>query len=126
MTAYLPFISAMPGPARGTSAPWTLPEDGFVDPIAVEIAASGARRVALTPAERLLAAACILAAGLRQTDIAERLHVNSDTARTLAGQVRRCRLLPVPDLWALAYPTDTDTDTDADTDASTDAGVPAA
>ncbi|KAB2347247.1 hypothetical protein [Actinomadura rudentiformis] len=88
----------------GMPAPWVLPEDGIVDPIAVEIAAAGTRRVALTATERLLAAARILAAGHHQTEMARRLGVSYDTARTLAALVRRFGLLPVPDLWALAYP----------------------
>ena len=39
--------------------PWTLPEDGILDPIAIELAARGIRPVALTPVERITAAARI-------------------------------------------------------------------
>jgi hypothetical protein len=39
----------------------SLPDDGIIDPIAVEIAARGIRSVALTRAERQAAAAAILA-----------------------------------------------------------------
>ncbi|GAA2630973.1 hypothetical protein SMC26_23645 [Actinomadura fulvescens] len=89
---------------RGMPSPWVLPDDGIVDPIAVEIAAAGARRVALTGTERLLAAAQILTAGHHPTEVARRLHLSNDTARTLVAQVHRFGLLPVPNLWALAYP----------------------
>ncbi|TDD62805.1 hypothetical protein [Actinomadura rubrisoli] len=91
-----------PGPDLGRPSPWVLPEDGIVDPIAVEIAATGARRVALTRTERLLAAARILAAGHPCTEISRRLHVSGHTARTLAAQLRD--LGPVPDVWAPANP----------------------
>ncbi|MEW2353051.1 hypothetical protein [Spirillospora sp. NPDC029432] len=105
MTACLPTLPAASADRRpGMPSPWSLPEDGFVDPIAVEIAAAGERRVALTPAERLLATARLLAAGHHPTEIGRRLHVSCQTARTLAAQVRRLGLLPVPDLWLLAYP----------------------
>ena len=91
---------------RGTGAPseWVLPEDGIVDPLAVEIAASGSRRVPLTRTERLMAAACILAAGHPVAEISHRLHVSGGTAHCLAKTVQSRRLLPPPDLWTLAYP----------------------
>ena len=63
-----------------------LADDGIIDPIAVEIAARGARPVALTPSERLLAAARILARGGTPYLIAERLHVSGTTALTLAAR----------------------------------------
>ncbi len=66
-----------------------LPDDGIIDPIAVEIAALGIRPVALTPAERCLAAARILARGGSLSTVCERLHVSGTTALTLtapAGQ----------------------------------------
>ena len=93
-------------PRRGPGAPseWALPEDGIVDPIAVEIAATGTRRVALTPTERLLAAARILAAGHSVTEMARRLHIGGEVARSLARKAERRGLLPPPDLWLLAYP----------------------
>jgi hypothetical protein len=75
--------------AGGGYGPFVLPEDGIVDPIAIEIAASGARPVALTQTERVLAAARILAAGGGRNDIATRLHVSGHTARTLADRARR-------------------------------------
>ncbi|MEU8303420.1 hypothetical protein AB0C84_07635 [Actinomadura sp. NPDC048955] len=85
--------------ATGTGAgPLMLPEDGIVDPIAIEIAASGTRPVALTHTERVLAAARILAAGGGANTIAARLHVSGSTARTLAHQARR--IGDAGDLWA--------------------------
>lgn len=87
--------AAAAGPGYG---PLVLPEDGIVDPIAVEIAASGARPVALTQTERVLAAARILAAGGSRNDIATRLHVSGNSARHLAERARRVG--DTGDLWA--------------------------
>ncbi|WP_021592042.1 hypothetical protein [Actinomadura welshii] len=88
---------AVPAPAPGYG-PLVLAEDGIVDPIAIEIAASGSRPVALTHTERVLAAARILAAGGGVNVIAERLHVSGSTARRLA---HRARDVGDPgDLWA--------------------------
>ena len=42
---------------------WLLPDDGIIDPVAVEIAARGTRRVRLTARERRAAAALIVARG---------------------------------------------------------------
>jgi hypothetical protein len=64
----------------------TLPDDGIIDPIALEIAARGIRPVALTPAERQLAAARILACGGTLNSICARLHVSGTTAVMLTGQ----------------------------------------
>jgi hypothetical protein len=61
-----------------------LADDGIIDLIAVEIAARGTRPVALTAAERLLAAALILARGGTPNLICERLHVSGTTALMLA------------------------------------------
>jgi hypothetical protein len=63
-----------------------LADDGIIDPIAVEIAARGTRTVALTPAERHLAAARILGRGGTPHHIAARLHVSGTTALALAAQ----------------------------------------
>jgi hypothetical protein len=65
-----------------------LADDGIIDLIAVEIAARGGRPVTLTPAERWLAAARILARGGTPYVIGTRLHVSGTTARALAA---RCR-----------------------------------
>jgi DNA-binding CsgD family transcriptional regulator len=65
-----------------------LADDGIIDPIAVELAARGTRTVALTRAERRLAAATILARGGTPYLIAKRLHVSGATALALAA---RCR-----------------------------------
>ncbi len=78
-----------PAAAAGGRAVWTLPEDGIIDPVAIEIAATGARPVQLTPAERRLAAARILARGGGASLIAKRLHVSGSTARRfVAAQFR--------------------------------------
>jgi hypothetical protein len=63
-----------------------LADDGIIDPIAVEIAARGARPVALTRAERQLAAARILAQGGTAYLISKRVHVSGTTALTLAAR----------------------------------------
>jgi hypothetical protein len=82
-------------PARRRLA---LTDDGIIDPVAVEIAARGFRPVALTRAERQLAAIRILARGGTPYLIAKRLHVSGTTALTLAAesagtgrQPSRCR-----------------------------------
>jgi hypothetical protein len=75
--------------ATGRSrAGWTLPDDGIIDMIAIEIAANGVRPVPLTPAERHLAAARILANGGGTSLICRRLHVSGSTARRLAASIR--------------------------------------
>ena len=66
---------------------WLLPEDGVIDPIAVELAATGERSVALTETERRIAAGLILAAGGTPNLIAKRLHMAHTNARTLADQI---------------------------------------
>jgi hypothetical protein len=63
-----------------------LADDGIIDPIAVEIAARGTRPVALTAAERQLAAARILARGGTPNLISERLQVSGTTALMLAAR----------------------------------------
>ena len=68
-----------------------LADDGIIDPLAVEIAARGVRTVALTRAERQLAAAHILARGGTPYVISKRLHVSGTTALTLAA---RCHGVP--------------------------------
>jgi hypothetical protein len=71
-----------PGARRGL----VLDDDGIIDPVAVEIAARGTRPVALTPAERQLAAARILARGGTPYLICERLQVSGTTALMLAAR----------------------------------------
>ena len=63
-----------------------LADDGIIDLIAVEIAARGTRPVALTRAERQLAAARILARGGTPNLISKRLHVSGTTALALAAR----------------------------------------
>jgi hypothetical protein len=80
-----------PAPAArhhyGPRSPWVLPEDGIIDPIAVELAATGTRRVALTPGERLAAAARILATGGTPYVISRRLGCNCRAGHALAAAV---------------------------------------
>ena len=67
--------------------PWVLPEDGVLDPRAVEVAASGERRVRLTRREQRAAAARILAHGGTAWTIAKRLHLRYSVARALATSI---------------------------------------
>jgi hypothetical protein len=62
---------------------WVIPEDGIIDALAVQIAASGQRRVRLTGMERRLAAALILARGGNAYQVHKRLGVSSATAHAL-------------------------------------------
>lgn len=77
MTAYRPPADA-----------WMLPDDGIIDPIAVEIAAKGERRVALTAPERHAAAQIILARGGTVAVVAERLCMSDSAADALAYVIR--------------------------------------
>ncbi len=70
-------------PARRRLA---LTDDGIIDLIAVDIAARGTRTVALTRAERQLAAGHILARGGTPYQISKRLHVSGTTALTIAAR----------------------------------------
>ena len=67
---------------------WLLPDDGIIDPVAVEIAARGTRRVRLTARERRAAAALIVARGGTANDIARRLGMSGHAAGQLATSVR--------------------------------------
>jgi hypothetical protein len=73
-------------PPRGDA--WMLPDDGIIDPIAVEVAAKGERRVALTAPERRAAAEMILARGGTVRDIAERLCMSDTAAGGLSYLIR--------------------------------------
>jgi hypothetical protein len=64
-----------------------LPDDGIIDPIAVEIAATGQRPVRLTAAERREAAARILAEGGSPWLISRRLKMTPEAARSLAASI---------------------------------------
>jgi hypothetical protein len=66
--------------------PLTLPDDGIIDPVAVDIAARGTRPVALTQTERQLAAAAILTSGGTLSQVSKRLHVSGTTAIALAAR----------------------------------------
>jgi len=62
---------------------WIIPEDGIIDDLAVQIAASGQRRVRLTKLERRMAAALIVARGGTAWDVCKRLFINYSTATAL-------------------------------------------
>jgi hypothetical protein len=66
---------------------WVIPDDGIIDPIAVEIAASGERIVRLTRAERRAVTARILAEGGTAATIATRLRMQYAAARVLAASI---------------------------------------
>lgn len=58
-----------------------------IDPVAILTAISGGREVGLTAAERLIAAAFILAAGGRQADIHARLGVSRSEACRMHAKI---------------------------------------
>lgn len=64
-------------------------EDGIIDDTAVERAVRGREPVRLTPLERALAAALILALGGSTDDLVAQLHVSKPLACRLARQARR-------------------------------------
>lgn len=74
-------------PANGRASQWLLPDDGIIDDIAIEIAACGTRPVALTPAERRLAAERILARGGTPYQIGRRLRMSYSAACALAAEL---------------------------------------
>lgn len=69
--------------------PWLIDDDGIIDPISIDLTATGNRRVRLTPTERRLAAAVILARGGTVHDVARRLHIGHDKARRLCVDLTR-------------------------------------
>jgi DNA-binding CsgD family transcriptional regulator len=72
--------------ARPARRRLVLADDGIIDLTAVEIAARGARPVALTRTERQLAAARILASGGTPYLISQRLQISGTTALALAAR----------------------------------------
>lgn len=66
---------------------WVIPEDGIIDALAVQIAASGQRRVRLTRVERRLAAALIVARGGTTWDVGKRLFISYSTATALVASI---------------------------------------
>lgn len=58
-----------------------------IDPVAILTAITGARLVELTAAERLIAAAFILAGGGRQADLHERLGVSRSEASRMHAKI---------------------------------------
>ncbi len=79
---------------RPSPSPWLLPDDGIIDELAVAIAAAGIRPVALTPAERRLAAERILARGGHAGQIATRLRMSPTAAVALAADIRQATGTP--------------------------------
>lgn len=69
------------------NAKWLLPDDGIIDPVAVEIAAAGTRRVRLTAPERRAAAALILARGGTRYRVARCLFIGWGTAAALVASI---------------------------------------
>jgi hypothetical protein len=65
-----------------------LADDGVVDPVAVDIAVTGARPVQVTETERLIAAALLFDGGATVALVAWRLRMSSETARRLADEFR--------------------------------------
>jgi hypothetical protein len=72
--------------ARAVQRRLALADDGIIDLVAVHIAARGTRPVALTRAERQLAATWIIAQGGTPSLISKRLHVSGTTALALANR----------------------------------------
>jgi hypothetical protein len=84
MTTRIPNRRPPVGAARGT---WVIPDDGIIDPIAVEIAANGRRPVRLTRLERRKAAIRILASGGTIYVVAKRLNMSYPAAKVLAASI---------------------------------------
>lgn len=76
------------GGYRKRNDPNWLPEDGVFDPIAVDIAAAGARVVRMTDRERLAASKRILAAGGNSGTIITRLGITNSQAVRLMHEAR--------------------------------------
>ncbi|MQA87262.1 MAG: hypothetical protein GEV03_22195 [Streptosporangiales bacterium] len=74
---------------RTGSQKWLIDDDGIIDPIAIDIAAAGTRPVQLTPTERRLAAAVILARGGTPQQVARRLHMAHHNAAALCADLTR-------------------------------------
>jgi len=66
---------------------WVIPDDGIIDAVAVEVAASGQRPVRLTCAERREAAARILARGGTVGVVAKRLRMSGSAVRVLVASI---------------------------------------
>ena len=84
MTMRMPDRRAPAGAARST---WVIPDDGIIDPIAVELAAHGQRPVRLTRLERREAAIRILADGGTIYLVAKRLNMSYPAAKVLAASI---------------------------------------
>ena len=74
--------------------PRVLPDDGIIDHLAVAIAASGTRPVALTRPERQLAAAAILARGGTPYQVSKLLPVSGTTALAIAARCQPNQATP--------------------------------
>jgi len=68
---------------RHTTSHMELPEDDIVDLVAVDVAVTGGRPVALTPTEQQMAARRIIDAGGSRAAIARHLHITQTKADRL-------------------------------------------
>lgn len=66
---------------------WLIPDDGIIDEVAIVVAATGQRPVALTRTERRLAFAVLLASGFPVGEIARRLAMDKSRALRLAREI---------------------------------------
>lgn len=74
-------------PAGAARSTWVIPDDGIIDPVAVELAANGRRPVRLTRLERRAAAIRILAGGGTIYVVAKRLNMSYPAAKVLAASI---------------------------------------
>ncbi|WP_157254833.1 hypothetical protein [Nonomuraea typhae] len=86
---------------------WSLPEDGIVDELAVEIAARG-EQVALTKTERRRAAERIVAAGHSAAELGTRLHLSGSTALALYEEIQAAQQAGAKEADPAAAPQDRD------------------
>jgi hypothetical protein len=66
---------------------WQIPDDGIIDEIAIDIAATGQRRVRLTPTELRLAARRIIASGFKAKTLEARLGISRSYAQDLVTEL---------------------------------------
>lgn len=76
------------GGARKPGTSMLLPDDGFIDPVAVELAVSGKRAVRMTHAERIEAVRRLMGGSLTFTEIGERIGVSMSHAKRLSVAAR--------------------------------------
>jgi hypothetical protein len=68
---------------RADDASWLLEEDGIIDETAVQIAASGKRRVRLTQNERIATVKLMLRLGIGVREMCDNLHVHPSVVREI-------------------------------------------